>query len=548
MNKQQPHLITPPPDAALSGSLTRSILIAPGQAALVAAPDGEVQALTAPGLHQLRSWWQGLLGRQVPPVWLVASGDVTLHPFFPTLLSAEGELAEADMLVRARVADPVRFWRALAAGQADLSQQQLDWLLTDALQHRLRSLVRAYALDSLLHLPEPAEAIRRQFMPSLRDVLAGWGMELGSLTHLSFQPARDAVAIAQEAAAIKNRLDEVRLQARIDELDNEAAWQQFQADFAFRLTPAEEAEIETAADAEAEVDLAERVAQVLDARLGRLEQLVADRLQAQAEGGAGAGGGDGRDGQNGGDAAAAPVPAPRPPVAPVRPATRYDWKSDLVPILRILTTASVFFAALSAYFPGIFPDGPATRLLVAGIGLLLAMLSFSGALAVEQYLARQQAQAEVRTVQARASARRQARFAQEQATRHYLASRLDRVSANSREVMQRVYETDLDLATSLRATCVKAFADLATQMRQADYRRSPKLGADAPTLESMMALMQLNENLLGTANAMVELSKNMYNAAIEHDLDSVRSHMKQLDNGRLDLTNRFSEREQFLLR
>jgi hypothetical protein len=111
-----------------------------------------------------------------------------------------------------------------------------------------------------------------------------------------------------------------------------------------------------------------------------------------------------------------------------------------------------------------------------------------------------------------------------------------------------VYEQDDGLATDLRTRCARPYAELAEQIREADYRTGRYFSEHKLPLEDLIQMLTLDQQVLQMAQAMVDLSQRLYDAAITPDLTTVRELAVELERGQMAIENRFAEREQFLLR
>jgi phage-related minor tail protein len=140
------------------------------------------------------------------------------------------------------------------------------------------------------------------------------------------------------------------------------------------------------------------------------------------------------------------------------------------------------------------------------------------------------------------------RVAQERGVRRYLEQRLRQVAENCEKTWKRVFDQDIDLATALRTNSCKPYTALADRVRAADYRTGQYLSRDEVPLDDIIKLLALTEGVLEQAEAMIEASQDAYNAAAVGDLNHVRNTGLVLDQGCLEIGNRFAEREQFLLR
>jgi hypothetical protein len=453
-------------------------------------------------------------------------GALTLQPVVANLLSFDQQMMEADLLIQARIADPLRLWQELVTGQVNLERQQVERELSRRLQPVLSKHVRQYLPDALLTQAQPADEIQRAITPSLRALLESWGLELLAVTHLGVRPALEVTEIQRQRQAIEQRLADLRLQGQIDDLERDVILQQARDDMGLGLSDADQVRIQMLSE---ERSALEALIQVLQERLERLESTVREQLDYLA--------------------GVQPVP-PAPPTIALRNHTverLEDWVSGLRLLssaLALLTIASVIF------FPQIFPDRLGLELVAVSIGFLAALLAFAASLMVHRQVHRHQARAATNVIQAEQAAERDARIDQEQGVRRYLEQRLRQVSGNCDQVWQRITGHDLDLATTVRKHCRDAYTKLADQVQAADYTTSRYLSQSRTSLDDLVQMLALSQGVLTQAQEMVDLSQSVYNAASlsSPELETVRRGCEQLDQGRLAIANRFAEREQFLLR
>ncbi len=500
-----------------------------------------------PGTHSLLSAWDAFLGRSTPPVWLMQQGALTMQPVVANLLSFDRQMMEADMLVQARIFDPLRLWQELVGGQVSLERQQVERELSRRLQPVLSKHVRQYLPDALQHQAQPADEIQRAITPSLRALLESWGLELLAVTHLGVRPALEVVDIQRQRQAIEQRLADLRLQGQIDDIEREQILQHARDEMG--LSEADEVRIQMLSE---ERSALEALIQVLQERIARLESTVAARLDYLA----GMAGGQppspgGPPGQPlSPDAAVGQPPVPGGPAAMALHlrAKRLEYWGG---ILRLLSTALALLAtSMLLFFPQILPDRRGLDLVTASTGFLAALFAFLCSWILRRESQRYRQRADVQVIEDREAAARQARIGQEQGVRRYLEQRLRQVSSNCDEVWRRVSEHDLDLATTLRKQCREAYAKLADQVQAADYTTSRYLSQSRTSLDDLVKMLALSQGVLDQAQQMVDLSESMYNSASDAkpDLAVVRRACTQLDRGRLAIANRFAEREQFLLR
>lgn len=477
-----------------------------------------------PGTYPLLNGWDRFLGRETPPVWLMPQGPIVLQPLVTNLLSYDRQMMEADMLIQARIADPVRLWQELVAGEVSLERRQVERELARRLQPVLSKHVRQYLPVVLQHQAHTVEDIQRACMPSLRAILESWGLDLLAVTHLGLRPALEVVEIRRQRQAIEQQLADLRLQGQIDELKRQEVLEYAKREMG--LTDADEVRIQLLSQEQGQV---EAIVQVLQERLDRLQSDVMQRLDSLAG-----------------------TVSPAAPTRVNHDIAKADRLSDWVAVLRVIAAAiAFFFTVATIFFPHRFPDDTWPRLIVAGLGLLLALLALFASWMVHRQVHRHRRRAADRRARAAEQAELQQRVEQERGVRRYLEHRLREVSKNCDEIWHRVWDRgDQQLATEIRTHCSQRYAEMADKVQAADYRTSAYLSRPQVPLEDHLQMLAITQDVLSQVNAMVELSRRVYEAATQSppDLDAVRRGCRELDNGRLAIANRFAEREQFLLR
>ncbi len=508
------------PEEALAGGLARRITV-PASATALVQRDGQIETLP-PGQHPVRSLWAGLIGRPAPPIWLVQTGPITLHPVFANLLDADDQLIFMDMLVAARITDPVRFWRALNPGHESLTKSDLERLLAETLAGRIRTLVKKYPLQSLIHLPEAQDVVQKGVIQSLRAVLQEWGMELRGVTHLGFQKADDAVTIERQARAIRRALDDMALQDEVERMEDQAILEHARAEFG--LTDADIAELQ--AQLAQEKQDREAFQALLEEKLARMQQAMEERLEALAE------------------------EKQKPPKRAPSTIPEYKNLERMVVALRIAFYVIAAITAANAvfyrYLPFLNHYNDHFHLIGSVLGLLLALAALASAWLVDRRRVFQVEQARQEEQKRLSRAEQERKIARERAIRRYMQKRLRLIADNCQEIWKRIYQTDIDLATAIRKQCVQPYNALADSVLAADFTTARFFRENKTDPEQLAGLLDLTEKLRDNVEALVRASQQGYKAATDQDLTTLRTILHQLDQGRMALKNQFAEREQFL--
>ena len=509
----------PWPEGAGEGWLARCITVPEGQVAVVVR-DG-VQVLSAPGSYRVVSAWEAFLGRPAPPIWLLPQGTITLHPVVTRLLSYDGQLIEADLLVLARLSDPRRFWQEQADSRRGLGRRDLERRLGRELQRVLGASVRRFPAQALLLGREAVQQVQREGASGLRALLQGWGMELQGIAHLGFRPARDAVAIEREVQAIRQAIADIHAQAAIERMDLEQMLDHARQEMQLDLTEADRAEVSTLAQEAGDPAAAWR--QTLEARLERLEEAVQGELDALAAGS---------------------QEAPR--LSALDDSTE-ERLSDLVAVLRVAAALVALATTAGAIlFPHLIRDDTLWRLIGAGLGFLVAFLAFVSSWVVHRRLYRHRRERPQRLSQAQEAAERAAHKTREEGIRRYLEQRLRQINNNCQQAWERIYQHDIELASQVRIHCCQRYQRLADWVRQMGEQAAVQLQIPALSLDALIQLLAHTQGVLDQAQAMVHLSERLYQAAVDKDREAICQISQQLEKGSLEIENRFAERDKFM--
>jgi len=203
----------------LAGRASKYLNVPPGRQGVVIRRDGWAP-LYPPGSHRVLTAWQRLRGLGVG----LHAGFVPAGPFSAwlqadNLLSGDGELLDARLLCSLEVADPQRFFseqvlprKALEVGAIDLSDSTLA--------ESLAAWARRYAAEDL-RFSLPSARLFPELQTALQPSFDFSGLRLNALQLVSFQPADDRLLIAEKVQALNERLQDVALQKKMAELDNQ---------------------------------------------------------------------------------------------------------------------------------------------------------------------------------------------------------------------------------------------------------------------------------------------------------------------------------------
>lgn len=515
-----PLILQPWPEEAIAGRLARYIVVPEGQVAVILR--NGVRALPAPGPHRILSAWEALLGRLTPSIWSLSQRTITLHPVIVRLLSYDGQLVQADLLILARISDPVRFWQEQAAGWPTLRQRDLESRLGRELRPVLQTTVQGFPIQALLHQPQAIQEVQGKIGQGLRAILQGWGMELQGVAHLGFQPARDAVKIEREIQVIRRELADIRVQAAIERMDREQMLEHARREMELDLSEADQAEMQALAQEAG--DPADAWRQALEARLERLEEMAQAQMDAQV----------------GFDDATPSLPALlHDPVE--------ERLSDLVAVLRAAAALIVLVTTVGTiFFPHLIRDDTAWRLAGASTGFLVALLALVSSWAIHRRLHRHRAERPHRLSEAQEGAERADHWARERKIREYLVERLRRVAANCDQAWRAMYGQNDELVTAIRERCRTPYENLAKKIEAENEQANHRSQLPLLRQNALAQLLRRTQEVLDQAQSMVRLSENLYRAVVDKRFEDVRQLSQQLQKGCNEIENRFEERKEIM--
>jgi len=365
--------------------------------------------------------------------------------------------------------------------------------------------------------------VQRGVIQSLRAILEEWGLSLQGVTHLGFQKAQDAVTMERQTNSIKQAINDIRLQAEIDQMENEAVLEHARVEFG--LTEADIADYQ-AQSAQA-TSRTEAMIALLEEKLDRIRQGMEERLDSLAEEQ---------------KAVAPPTQAPAP---------SHKNLERLVVSLRIVFYIIAAITAANAlfyrYLPFLNQYDDHFHLAGSILGLLLALAALATAWLVDRRRVFQIQQAQNEYEKRLSKAEQERAIARERGIRNYFEKRLRRVAENCDEAMKRVYNKDIGLATEIRQKCVGPYERLANTVRAAAFDTARFTQNTKLDIENLQRLLTLSETLLSKAEEMTALSLQIHDSTTNGDTETTKTLITKLDRGRKVLEDMFDQREQFLM-
>lgn len=209
----------------LPGFIAKYLEVPPFSQGLALYPGGRARTFT-PGRHRLLSVFERLAGQGVG----LFAGYLPVQPLSlrtkaANLLSGEGELLDASLIFSVEVADPVRFFTAtLTPGQAfDTFPMDLE---SDLVFEALSRMARQYAAEDLI-LGLPTARLVPEVITALKPALTGLGLQLEAVQVLAFWRSTDRLLAAEKARQLDAQLQDLALEARMADLENQAQLDEF---------------------------------------------------------------------------------------------------------------------------------------------------------------------------------------------------------------------------------------------------------------------------------------------------------------------------------
>lgn len=180
-------------------------------------PAGRHRVLTA--FERLRGLGSGLLAGYVPLGGSIAQVKLGY------LLSGDRDLLDGRLIYSVEVGDPARFLREVVAPQGTIWSTGIE-LDPQMIEEALAPLLSHYAATDILH-GQVDGRISGVVQTSLQAALETKGLQLQQILLVSLTRAEDRAVIAEKAQALAERLQDVSLQARMAEIENQTQLDDF---------------------------------------------------------------------------------------------------------------------------------------------------------------------------------------------------------------------------------------------------------------------------------------------------------------------------------
>jgi len=209
----------------LPGAVGKWLIIPPERLGVVIYPD-QTNRTFAPGKRLVLPAFKrmsggaagmkaGYISAQSFPGWLLSG-----H-----LLSGDGQLLDVSLSGIFQVIDPPRFFTTVVIPAGTIPGPALN-LSSLPLGDALGSLVKQYGADDLAR-GLPTSRLAAEAQQNLQPHLARFGLQALSLEVLSFRLSSDQAEIAEKVQRLRERLQQVELDQKMAEIENQAQLQDF---------------------------------------------------------------------------------------------------------------------------------------------------------------------------------------------------------------------------------------------------------------------------------------------------------------------------------
>jgi hypothetical protein len=208
----------------LKGSIEKWINVPPGRMGVVVEADGAERTL-APGYHRLLTVYQRLRGQGVGlAAGYVPVGEFSLPLSIPYLLSGDGELVDLSLACALEISDPLKFFKEVVLPQGTLQSMGME-VSDEAAQKTIGAVTTKYAAADLAHGLPPR--LNGELLNALGLLATGWGLSVKNIPLVAFSRSEDRLVIAEKTQVLQERLQDIALQAKMVEIENQAQLDEF---------------------------------------------------------------------------------------------------------------------------------------------------------------------------------------------------------------------------------------------------------------------------------------------------------------------------------
>jgi len=503
----------------LPGWWARRVEVGEGQRAVLVQEGGELKVLP-PGRHLVGGLLASLRGQgRVRDVAIIGRMEFPLHLSVGGLLTGDGELVEADFLLRLRIADPAAFYHAFAKDREALTTADLAALIAEKAESPLKGAVRHYIARDLRYTDQVACRIAADLSGFLASCMEPAGLKLEGLGFLAFFTAEEAVKRAQALRSLRHALRSEEMKERIQAARSEKELQdilkqlehEYRLRDLFRREELESIREEILAQGVGDVEAFDRV---LQKRLGELQESLLVRFDKLLR----------RLGFE--------------EKKPDRLKKLGRWVNILKAMGYIIISVTTL---LTVFMPEFFEDPRLPRIITATVGLFLAIIAILSSFWMERRVKRGREEA-LRAQVGMRRANPPRKRALERLVRARVEGELEKASLSLKEAWTKAYRGALrPLSTPLR-TFERELADFREEVRAAHYEVSKYLDGPGVLPDQFLAVLELDEGILELSRRLAERGEALYRGVMEGREDAVREGLQEMEVDLQMLRNRFKER------
>ncbi len=209
----------------LPGLVAKYMDVPPGRLGVVIRSDGTVRTfpfghhLVLSAMERLRGHGAGLLAGYIP----LEAGVAQVKPGY--LLSGDRELLSARLMCAVEVGDAARFLQEVVVPQGGIWPGGIE-LNPQPVEDALAPVLSQFAAADIIH-GRVDTRIASAAQIGLQAALELQGLRLQQVLLMSLTKAEDRAVIAEKAQALSERMQDVSLQAKMAEIENQAQLDDF---------------------------------------------------------------------------------------------------------------------------------------------------------------------------------------------------------------------------------------------------------------------------------------------------------------------------------
>lgn len=209
----------------LRGLIGKSMEVPGARLGVVIYPGGKVGTFP-PGKHRILTAFQRLRGLGVGlRAGYIPSGELSARVILEYLLSGDGELLDGRLICTVSIEDPGRFFNELVVPQGEIWAGEID-LDPQLVKDALGAITTQYAAADVVRGSLDGRLIGAA-QSSLDAGLKNQGMKLKEILLLTLSRADHRALIEEKSQALRERLQEVEIQKKMSEIENQAQLNDF---------------------------------------------------------------------------------------------------------------------------------------------------------------------------------------------------------------------------------------------------------------------------------------------------------------------------------